>query len=296
MAIDKNPPVKNLADKKKSSINVVRDNKMVTVDLGNVATNGQIVIGDPIKETLRNAPDDFSELLAGCEGMTFYYTNYGDCKIDDMSGKYIILCDPVTNNIVDKLRKDGKKSDDGECLLFPSKDQRDWRKFKRPFEPGDYIFSSGKLCIFKGFDEDGYIDTYVAISAMDDLEPNTLYVNDGSSGKMLVKMKDFRKATQSEIDQINLKMDAEGYRWDPVKKESIMLKWKPRKGFTYYTLIIYADLKYIVTSSIWNDSKLDNELWINGNCWKEYKDAQSYADKLNNLTNNFINKEIKWRN
>jgi hypothetical protein len=39
--------------------------------------------------------------------------------------------------------KDGKYSPelDGECVLFPSKDQRDWSKFKRPveFKPGQLV-------------------------------------------------------------------------------------------------------------------------------------------------------------
>lgn len=44
------------------------------------------------------------------------------------------------NNGTEKYTRDGRfdKRYDGECVLFPSKDQRDWSKFKVPVEKFDY--------------------------------------------------------------------------------------------------------------------------------------------------------------
>lgn len=43
--------------------------------------------------------------------------------------------------------KDGKifaNRPDGECVLFPSKDQRDWEEFRLPVKRGDIMMSDGK--------------------------------------------------------------------------------------------------------------------------------------------------------
>ena len=85
---------------------------------------------------------DLTKILDGCPLYTkFYSTVYGDVSFtgisDDSSSfnpielvactKPIMLC----TNIY--LTKDGKMdyNYEGECTLFPSKDQRDWSKFVR---------------------------------------------------------------------------------------------------------------------------------------------------------------------
>lgn len=85
---------------------------------------------------------DLTKILKGCPLYTkFYSTIYGDVSFtgisDDSSSfnpielvactKPIMLC----TNIY--LTKDGKMdyNYEGECTLFPSKDQRDWSKFER---------------------------------------------------------------------------------------------------------------------------------------------------------------------
>lgn len=85
---------------------------------------------------------DLTKILDGCPLYTkFYSTIYGDVSFigisDDSSSfnpielvactKPIMLC----TNIY--LTKDGKMdyNYEGECTLFPSKEQRDWSKFER---------------------------------------------------------------------------------------------------------------------------------------------------------------------
>ena len=85
---------------------------------------------------------DLTKILEGCPPYTkFYSTIYGEVSFTGISNdsscfhpieligctKPIKLC----TNIY--LTKDGKMeyNYDGECTLFPSKDQRDWSKFER---------------------------------------------------------------------------------------------------------------------------------------------------------------------
>lgn len=78
---------------------------------------------------------DLTKILYGCpEGTEFYNTVYGKVKflLVDMNRKLPIVVSTY-DNLIFNLPKDGKliSTRDGECTLFPSKDQRDWSKFKR---------------------------------------------------------------------------------------------------------------------------------------------------------------------
>ena len=83
---------------------------------------------------------DLTKILENCpEDTKFYSPIYGDVKIA------IIKCNknyPITIFAADRsigplcrLSKDGKYNIQfgGECVLFPSKDQRDWAKFTAPW-------------------------------------------------------------------------------------------------------------------------------------------------------------------
>ena len=80
---------------------------------------------------------DLTKILKGCpEGTEFYHAAYGRVWficIDFESDHPIILS--LHNNLFGNvtLTKKGTISTqyEGECLLFPSKDQRDWSKFVR---------------------------------------------------------------------------------------------------------------------------------------------------------------------
>ena len=80
---------------------------------------------------------DLTKILKGCpEGTEFYHAAYGRVWficIDFESDHPIILS--LHNNLFGNvtLTKKGTFSIhcDGECLLFPSKEQRDWSKFER---------------------------------------------------------------------------------------------------------------------------------------------------------------------
>ena len=74
------------------------------------------------------------EILKNCpEGTKLYSPLYGDVELVkvDNDGNFPILV-RLSNNAIESFTKDGRMfiDYDGECMLFPSKEQRDWSKFK----------------------------------------------------------------------------------------------------------------------------------------------------------------------
>ena len=83
------------------------------------------------------------EILKGCpRGMKLYSPFCGEVELDNVGEHcidYPIVVNHNGNPIV--FTCDGRLYNDfpdGECVLFPSKDQRDWSKFKAPVEKFDY--------------------------------------------------------------------------------------------------------------------------------------------------------------
>ena len=78
---------------------------------------------------------DLTKILDGCPpGTEFYHLFYGQVALREViKDEYPIVLEPINKFIRTTLTKDGRLNNryDGECLLYPSKTQRDWSKFKR---------------------------------------------------------------------------------------------------------------------------------------------------------------------
>jgi hypothetical protein len=86
------------------------------------------------------------KILIGCSiGTELYCPVYGTVNFKGIEKhgivKYLIKCeDPFTGRIIN-VTSDGKlyNASNGECILFPSKEQRDWSKFKTAkFDPENF--------------------------------------------------------------------------------------------------------------------------------------------------------------
>lgn len=82
---------------------------------------------------------DLVEILKDCpKGTKLYSLIYGDVELEEVNDdeKYPIFFKLNNNilgkNIIEFVTKDGRECwyYDGECTLFPSREQRDWSKFK----------------------------------------------------------------------------------------------------------------------------------------------------------------------
>lgn len=87
------------------------------------------------------------------QGTKLYSSACGKCKlesVDDKSFKISFYNSKFgfMNGGEGYLDKNGKLYDDGECVVFPSKEMRDWSKFA--WKKGDVLAGSfGVLCIFE---------------------------------------------------------------------------------------------------------------------------------------------------
>lgn len=89
---------------------------------------------------IMNKNIDLTKILKGCpEGTEFYSSVYGRIAfVKVISNKYYPILmkqyqEGNNSNDIALFTKDGKANYqyNGECILFPSKDQRDWSKFER---------------------------------------------------------------------------------------------------------------------------------------------------------------------
>lgn len=86
------------------------------------------------------------KILDGREGAEFYSPICGDCIFMGFDGKegevkFPLIIRSATKASYYYLRKNGKMEEDGELIIFPSKDQMDWNKIDIP-SIGDYVFVS----------------------------------------------------------------------------------------------------------------------------------------------------------
>ena len=82
---------------------------------------------------------DLTKILKGCpKGTKFYSILYGEVEFISVNSKndsYQIVLKEFRRNSITFVDSKGKYFHEynGECTLFPSKDQRDWSKFTAPW-------------------------------------------------------------------------------------------------------------------------------------------------------------------
>lgn len=103
-----------------------------------------------IVEILRDKP----------KGTKLYSSACGKCKLEEVYDKSFKISFynskfGFMNGGEGYLDKNGKLYDDGECVIFPSKEMRDWRKFN--WKKGDVLVSKDNVyIIFEKFEDDTY--------------------------------------------------------------------------------------------------------------------------------------------
>lgn len=92
------------------------------------------------------------------QGTKLYSLTYGDCSYQGYTGDFGIECQSQ-NGVQFNLDEYGKYCIEGECILFPSKEMRDWHKFA--WKKGDVLVNSGGLKIlFDRWANDNYTSFY----------------------------------------------------------------------------------------------------------------------------------------
>ena len=138
----------------------------------------------------------------------------GECTFTNVYNGIIHV--KIDDNFILTFYEKGQYYENGECLLFPSKECRDWSNFKKPFERGDVIVSqSGNIAIYSHFETSSYGNKVVHYQCLLSNYFNTLkIVNDCGIGYI----EDCRYATKEEKERLYKALEKEGYRYNPTTK------------------------------------------------------------------------------
>ena len=157
------------------------------------------------------------------EGIKFYSPIFGECEfIKIENGEYPILMKDCKGDKI-SFTKDGKYYtnelySNTECILFPSKENRDWNRFVT-IKPGDIIVCNSIFYLMK--DANTTIFRYSSIY-------NT---TEASISHVLPEI--YRKATDIETDALFDAITKAGFKYNPenvsieINKDKIEHEFKP---------------------------------------------------------------------
>ena len=183
---------------------------------------------------------NIAEILKYCPKGTKLYSNiFGEVTLDkiDINEKFPIIahkCDGRTTSFTEEGCY--VNYPDSECVIFPSKDQRDWKKFKLPIKRGDIMMMVDGSCPFIASGEvyDSVPEYYCSIEGDGRLKVyQTRWYNNF-----------YIPASEEAKKELFDKMAEAGYRWnaDTLELEKIELKFKEgdvvssKKGDLYLVL------------------------------------------------------------
>lgn len=160
---------------------------------------------------------DIAEILKHCpKGIKLYSPTWGNVKLIEVTPTKVIKI--KVWNFTEGLTPDGRYSDNGECVIFPSKDQRDWSKFRLPAKRGDIMMIPNTDHAFittGGFTDNGSIMFVCGIDA-----DNELFINPSNAGWT----KEFYiPASEEAKKELFDKIVEAGYKWntDTLELETI---------------------------------------------------------------------------
>ena len=142
---------------------------------------------------------NIAEILKYCrEGLPLWSPAFGNVELKRATDTEVVIrtkCGHLQLNV------DGKIHADGECMLFPSKEQRDWDKFCS-YEDGDVLRTFIVEIRYPEHDKMSNAESYLQGLIEGDLVEDEV-------GRWCVNVK--------EVPYIAI--EKEGRIWDPVKKE-----------------------------------------------------------------------------
>lgn len=193
---------------------------------------------------------NIAEILRHCpKGMELYSTVHGKMNLEGVFT--LIHCKSKDNNCSLFFYPDGRWIENrGECILFPSKENRDWSTFQRPFKDGDVLYAKDEgneyILILKEIDEEGRVYCYLNLKG-DDLRIQEVWLTDYNPTHRL--------ATLEEKEKLFKAIKDNGYRWDSRTKTLEKLiepkfkvgdKIKCRGGEIVYRVVHITEDSYVL--------------------------------------------------
>lgn len=165
---------------------------------------------------------NIAEILKYCpKGTKLYCILCGNVELEEITNIGTIVIRKVVDTISTSYTLDyeGRYSHSGECVIFPSKDQRDWKKFRLPTKPGDIMMMVDGSCPF------------ITTNVFNKNAP-ICYCSIGSDEKLVVHHTWYNNfyipASEEAKKKLFDKIAEAGYKWnaDTLELEKIESKFK----------------------------------------------------------------------
>lgn len=167
---------------------------------------------------------NITEILKYCPKDTkLYSTVFGEVEFSKINPDDIIVIS-VKDGSPRVFHRNGSYSEYGECVLFPSKDQRDWKKFRLPVKRGDIMMSDNRAFIIS----DEYADTFNNAFHKYICGIDTTGTFKVSQSNTYWTSKFYIPASEEAKKELFDKMAEAGYKWnaDTLELEKIESKFK----------------------------------------------------------------------
>lgn len=214
---------------------------------------------------------NIAELLKYCpKGTKLYSSIIGEVILDkiDINEKFPIIVHKSDGKVA-SFTKEGCYIDypDSECVLFPSKDQRDWYKFRLPVKKGGIMMLINGTCPFIATGKWFNTITPEYICGIDSYDEFKIHSGEGGWASTF-----YIPASEEAKKKLFDKMEEAGYKWnaDTLELEKIEPMYKE------------GDVVIDDQGSLWLISKIRNDGFITVT-------AAMYTNKaLNVYTSNTI--------
>jgi hypothetical protein len=214
------------------------------------------------------------------QGTKLYSSACGKCKLEEVDDKSFKISFynskfGFMNGGEGHLDKNGKLYDDGECVVFPSKEMRDWSKFA--WKKGDVLVCTDGKCkvIFERFDDDTYtsfvgkyyVECYGKNDELQDYEEEHY-------GDTVNYTKESEEAAQTYINTIEERLGGK------LNRESLEIE--KQTEFKDGDIVCISGMGYLaygIVKSIDNSSKKLEYYVLNDMSTLKFEDWLSFEDK-----------------
>lgn len=172
---------------------------------------------------------------------------------------------------------------EGECVLFPSKTNRNWRAANvlKLLEPkrGDYLISNKNGCVFIYNGNCDY-DSYGYIVAEDSSNATGL-----EFPKDAAYSSDARYATTEEIKRLDERLRHHGYVFNKQTLELKKFKWRGNLGDNYWYITTGGNIEWSKEEGVGTD----DYRYEFGNYFKTREEAEVFVKQFRTVLNEYHN-------
>lgn len=199
-------------------------NEWFSINIQNDWQSGLLDVSGEKFKTIINKESmiDISKLLYKVpSGTTIYSPIWGDGKLYKVNDGVINVKFNGENNHK-HFDRYGRMSSSGECVIFPSKNCRDWHKFEVPIQKGDIIVMESLFngqtatwfCVFNGVKECEQLHYHIGTTLKGEILLDSYYDLDSYSF--------IRHATEEECEAFTRMVNDSNYVWDEFTQKYVL--------------------------------------------------------------------------